>query len=245
MRYIYSLMPALVRISEIGLYLRCPRLIYFENLRRTPKKVDTKHLLLRSLMLSFSQKQDLEGQLKESLARLEAELPLVYEIEPEEMEPACRELEGEIAGIAQGLAGHLDHLLPCLAEVDLYSDRLGLSGRLDRLAPGSTPSLIRTGKAPEDGIWKRDRLMLAGYALLLGEKNRTHINQGLVEYPRQALVRAAEIHSVDRARVLRIRDRIRQIKEGQLPDRPEDAPCPACWAAEICETRHSLASRFF
>jgi CRISPR-associated exonuclease Cas4 len=196
-------------------------------------------------MLSFSQKNDLEGQLKENLARLEAELPLVYEIEPEEMEPACRELEGEITGIAQGLAGHLDHLLPCQAEVDLYSDRLGLSGRLDRLAPGGTPSLIRTGKAPEDGIWKRDRLMLAGYALLLGEKHRTHINQGLVEYPRQGLVRAAEIHGVDRARVLRIRDRIRLIKEGQLPDRPEDAPCQDCGAKEICETRHSLASRFF
>ena len=65
--------------------------------------------------------------------------------------------------------------------------------------------------------------MLAGYALLLGEKHKTHINQGLVEYPRQALVRAAEIHSVDRARVLRIRDRIRQIKDGRHSDRPEDS----------------------
>jgi CRISPR-associated exonuclease Cas4 len=234
-----------VRIYEIGLYLRCPRLIYFENLRNTPRKIDAKHVLLRSLMLSFSQKEDLEGQLREILARLQEELPLVYEIKPDEVESACRELEGEISGIARGLAGQLDLLLPCQAEVDLFSDKLGLSGRLDRLAAGGTPSLIRTGKAPEDGIWKRDRLMLAGYALLLGEKHRTHINQGMVEYPRQGQVRAAEIHGVDRARVLRIRDRIRQIKDGQLPDRPEDAPCPACEAREICETRHSLASKFF
>jgi len=238
-------MPTLVRIYEIGLYLRCPRLVYFENLGRKPKKIDTKQILLRSLMLSLSQKSDLEDQLKEILARLEEELPLVYEIEPDEMGPACRELEGEIASIALGLAGNLDLLLPCQAEVDLFSEKLGLSGRLDRLAPGSIPSLIRTGKAPEDGIWKRDRLMLAGYALLLGEKQKTHINQGLVEYPRQALVRAVQIHSVDRARVLRIRDRIRQIKEGQLPDRPEDAPCRDCEARGTCETRHSLASRFF
>jgi CRISPR-associated exonuclease Cas4 len=234
-----------VRISEIGLYLRCPRLIYFENRGRMPKKIDARQILLRSLMLSFSQKSDLEAHLKEILARLEEELPLVYEIDPEEIRLACRELEGEIASIAQGLAGHLDLLLPCQAEVDMHSDRLGLSGRLDRLAPGSTPSLIRTGIAPQNGIWKRDRLMLAGYALLLGDKCNSHINQGLVEYPRQAQVRAVQIHSVDRARVLRIRDRIRQIKEGQLPDRPEDAPCQACEAREICETRHSLASRFF
>jgi len=239
------LMSSLVRISEIGLYLRCPRLIFFDNLRNTPHKIDARQILLRSLMLSFSQKEDLEGQLRESLARLEVELPLVYEIDQDEVEPACRELETEIAGIARGLAGHLDLLLPCQAEVDLYSDKLGLSGRLDRLAPGGTPCLIRTGQAPQDGIWKRDRLMLAGYALLLGEKQRTHINQGLVEYPHLGLVRAAEIHGVDRARVLRLRDRIRQIKDGRLPDRPEDAPCQACWAAEICETRHSLASRFF
>jgi len=124
-------------------------------------------------------------------------LPLVYEIDPFEVEQACRELDGEIAGIARDLAGHLDLLLPCQAEVDLYSDKLGLSGRLDRLAAGSTPSLIRTGKAPQDGIWKRDRFILAGYDLLLGEKQRTHINQGL------------------------------------------------CEAKDICETRHSLASRIF
>jgi CRISPR-associated exonuclease Cas4 len=238
-------MPTLVRISEIGLYLRCPRLVYFENLEKMPKKIDAGQILLRSLMLSLSEKSDLEGKLKESLARLEEELPLVYEMETDEMEQACRELELEIASIAQGLAGHLDLLLPCQAEVDLFSDKLGLSGRLDRLAPGRTPSIIRTGRAPQDGIWKRDRLMLAGYALLLGEKHKAHINQGLVEYARHGLVRSVQIHSVDRARVLRIRDRIRQIKEGRLPDRPEDAPCQACFAAEICETRHSLASRFF
>ena len=239
------LMSPPVRISEIGLYLRCPRLVYFESLGDRPREVDAAHILLHSLMLSLSQKSDLEGQFREILARLEEELPLVYEIEPEEIGPACRELEGEIAGIARGLAGHIDQLIPCQAEVELYSDKLGLSGRLDRLAPGSIPSLIRTGKAPQEGVWKKDRLMLAGYALLLGEKHRTHINQGLVEYPRQGLVRAVQIHSVDRARVLRLRDRIRQIKEGQLPDRPEGAPCQACWAAEICETRHSLLSKFF
>lgn len=238
-------MPPPVRISEIGLYLRCPRLVYFENLGSMPQKIDARQILLRSLMLCLSQKSDLEGHLKEITARLEEELPLVYEIGPDELAPACRELEGEIGRIARGLAGHLDLLLPCQAEVDLSSDKLGLSGRLDRLAPGGTPSLIRTGKAPQDGIWKKDRLMLAGYALLLGEKNRTHINQGQVEYPRFGLVRSVQIHSVDRARVLRIRDRIKQIKEGQLPDRPEDAPCQACAAAEMCETRHSLASKFF
>ncbi len=196
-------------------------------------------------MLGLSDKTDLEDQLRESLASLEVELPLVYEIEAEELGPACREMEHKIAEIAQGLSTQLDLIMPSSVEVDLRSEKLHLSGRLDRLAPGCTPSLIRTGRAPEDGVWKSDRLMLAGYALLLGEDQGKKINRGLVEYPRSGLVRSVQIHSIDKARVLRIRDRVRLIQEGQLPDRPEDARCDGCLAREHCETRHSLASKFF
>jgi len=234
-----------VRISEIGLYLRCPRLVYFESLGSMPVENDARQILLRNLMLSISQKNDLEDHLREIASRLEEELPVIYEVGPGDVSSACRELEEEIAGIAQKLTGNLDLLLPYEAEVDLHSEKLGLSGRLDRLAAGGVPSIIRTGKAPTEGVWKRDRLILAGYSLLLAEMKSRHIDCGLVEYPRQGLVRSVEIHSVDRARVLRIRDRIRLIKEGQLPDRPENAPCKSCRMTETCQTRHSLASKFF
>jgi CRISPR-associated exonuclease Cas4 len=234
-----------VRISDIGLYLSCPRLVYFDNLGGITRKNNAEQILLRSLVLSLSQKSDLEAQLKEALARLEEELPIVYEIEPGELGPACREMEEKIALIAQGLSPHCDRLFPCEAEVDLRSEKLGLSGRLDRLAPGFTPSLIRTGQAPEDGVWKKDRIMLAGYGLLLGERHNLKINQGLVEYPRSGIVRHVQIHSVDKARVLRIRDRVRQIKEGRLPDLLENARCDKCAELERCEMKQTLASRFF
>lgn len=239
-------MSSLIRISDISLYLRCPRLIYFDALGNLPRRIGPEQLLLRSLMLSLSGETDVEAQLRSALSRLELELPLVYEIEPAKLSPACREMESRISELACGLAPHFDLLLPCEVEVDLRSDRLGLSGRLDRLVTkGRVPSIIRTGSAPEDGVWKRDRLMLAGYALLLAEKYGEKASRGLVEYPRSAAVREVEIHSVDRSRVLRIRDRVRQIKEGQLPDRPEDARCDGCEVKERCETRHSLASKFF
>ncbi len=194
------------------------------------------------LSISLSDDRDVEAQLRSTLSRLE----LVYEMEPIKLSPACREMESKIPELACGLAPHLNLLLPSEVEVDLRSDRLGLSGRLDRLVTkGRVPSVIRTGSAPEDGVWKRDRLMLAGYALLLAEKYGEKASRGFVEYPRSAAVREVEIHSVDRSRVLRIRDRVRQIKEGQLPDRPEDARCDGCEVKERCETRHSLASKFF
>lgn len=200
-------------------------------------------------MLSLSTEADqesLEAQLGAALSRLEQELPLVYEIEPAELSPACREMEGRIPQLAKGLANHINLLLPSEVEVDLRSDRLGLSGRLDRLVTkGRIPSIIRAGSAPEDGVWKRDRLMLAGYSLLLAERYGEKVSKGLVEYPRSGMVREVGIHSVDRSRVLRIRDRVRQIKDGQLPDKPDDARCETCEVKERCETRHSLASKFF
>ncbi|MDM7940790.1 MAG: Dna2/Cas4 domain-containing protein [Methanothrix sp.] len=238
-------MPSQIRISDIGLYLRCPRLVYFDAMGRLSHKSNPMHLLLRSLMLAIVDEEDLEGQLKGSLTRLEQELPLIYDIEPYEINSACRELEGKIPEIASGLLPYIGMLVPGEVEVDLRSEKLGLSGRLDRLAPGGIPSLIRSGKMPEDGVWKRDRLMLAGYSLLLNERYGKKLGHGLVEYPLSGQVRKVQIYSVDRARVLRIRDRVRQIRGGQLPDRPEDARCIECEALEHCETRVSLASRFF
>ncbi|HPT20277.1 MAG TPA: Dna2/Cas4 domain-containing protein [Methanothrix sp.] len=251
-----------VRISDISQYLRCPRLVYFEGLESLPSRQDAGRILLKSLMLSpllgtegaedtaaaagdAKASPGLADRLKSILSTLEEELPLVYDLPAGVVEDACRELDGAIEDMARGLALHLDQLFPCRAEVDLYSDRLGLSGRLDRLAPGMVPSIIRTGKAPPEGIWKKDRLALAGYALLLGEKEGLHVNRGLVEYPRSGLVRDVQIFGVDRARVLRLRDQIRLIKDGRLPDRPEGAPCEGCPARQKCESRHSLLSKFF
>jgi len=239
-----------IRISDIGLYLRCPRLVYFDSLETMPQKQDALRILLKSLMLSpllaaGADASDLVSRLQSILSALEEEMPLVYDLPAEEVQAARQQLEGEMEAIARGLSSNLDRLVPCQAEVDLYSGKLGLSGRLDRLAPGTTPSIIRTGQAPPNGIWKRDRIMLAGYALLLGEREKLQINRGQVEYPRSGQVRCVQIFGVDKARVLRLRDRIRLIKEGRLPDRPDGAPCEGCPARQKCESRHSLLSRFF
>ncbi len=240
-------MHPLVRVSDIGLYLRCPRLVYFDALGTLPRAIDPEQILLRSIMLSLSLEYEdgIESHLYSILTKLETELPLIYEIEAERLEEALEDIRGMIPGIAKGLSSHLSMLFPSIVEVDLYSDRLGLSGRLDRLISDRIPSIIRTGSAPEEGVWKRDRLLLAGYAILQGERCGTVLNRGRAEYPREGLVREIQIHSVDRARVLRIRDRIRQIKDGQLPDRPADSNCDKCIVREKCETRYSFASKFF
>ena len=237
-----------VRISDIGLYLRCPRLVYFDALGSLPRKARPVHLLLRELMLGISGSDDLEEVLDTILSKQEQDLPLIYgdEIDPEELCMASQEVKAMIPRMAQGLATVLDKILPSDLEVDLRSDRLGLSGRLDRLVTdGHVPSIIKTGFAPDDGVWKKDRLQLAGYAMLTEEQYGGRIEQGLVEYPRSGIIRTVQIHSVDRGRFLRIRNRVQQIKEGRLPERSEEARFIDCELKDKCETRMSLASKFF
>ena len=108
-----------VRISEIGLYLRCPRLVYFQNLGSIAAPEDAARMLLRALMFSLSSSpssqlsaSDLKGLLEENLGQLEQEMPVIYEIDSALVESACRDLEPEIESISQGLAGSLDLFLP-------------------------------------------------------------------------------------------------------------------------------------
>ncbi len=245
-------MPAHVRISDLALYLRCPRWIYFESMGHSawPESKNIFNLLLKDLGLSLSDFEggNLETWLIEKLDQAEVELPIVYgAIDPEVLRAASEEIRKIIPEMTRGMEHKLELILPSESEVELQSDRLGLSGRLDRLVLGEStlPSIIRTGLPPETGIWQSDRLSLAGYALLLEEERGERIEKGLVEYPRAGEIREVNIRVVDRRRVLRIRDRIRQIRDGKLPDRPESAPCESCPFEDKCKTRRSIASRFF
>jgi CRISPR-associated exonuclease Cas4 len=257
-------MPSPVRISDISLYLRCPRLVYFQAMGRPvwPKADSPARLLLREMALSLSEFEpeggiDLLAWLGEALDRAEAELPVIWGegVNIHDLRAAAVEIRETLPEMASSLSPKLVLLTPSEVEVDLRSDRLGLSGRLDRIVsraggcgPGgriSIPSIIKTDNPPERGVWRSDRLRLAGYAILLEDELKGKVDSGIVEYPRAGEVREVEIRSSDRRRVLRIRDRVRLINGGKLPDRPREAPCDRCPVLETCETRHTLASKFF
>lgn len=247
-------MPTPVRISDLGLYLRCPRQVYFQALGHLAlEKTNRVHsLLLRELALSFSAMEpgaDIEMWLANRLKTAQLELPIIYpgEIDPNDLRKAAGELKLQIPEMAESYAPWLDQILPSVLEVDLRSERLGLSGRLDRLVEKDhpIPSIIRTGRPPKQGVWKSERIRLAGYAVLLEDARGERIDSGLVEYPFAGEIRQVKIRSIDRSRMLRIRDRIRQINDGRLPERPKSAPCDKCRLEEKCEVRRSLASKFF
>jgi CRISPR-associated exonuclease Cas4 len=191
----------------------------------------------------------LAAHLTSALERGASNLQIAYlgQIDPAEVSFAALEIGELIPMMASGLSPLLRLILPSEVEVDLSSERLGLSGRLDRLVKKDPPlpSIIRSGLPPEEGVWRADRLRLAGYALLIEDGRKRRIDSGLVEYPKAGVIREVTIRGIDRSRVLRILDRIRQIKDGRLPDRPDGAPCDLCVLKERCDSRWSLASRFF
>jgi CRISPR-associated exonuclease Cas4 len=162
-------------------------------------------------------------------------------------------LEGIKCGILESVERlGADRLVELLTSHDtepvLYSKKFGLSGSPDRLlmtddVPGL--SIIRTGRAPESGIWKDDRIRLTALSILVEEEYDCVVGSGTVEYARYGIVRNTKIKRSDRRKVLVLAGRIRKIRDGRLPHRPDDAPCDYCSYREICQITPTLASRFF
>ncbi|RZN42131.1 MAG: Dna2/Cas4 domain-containing protein [Methanosarcinales archaeon] len=142
----------------------------------------------------------------------------------------------------------LTKITPCAVEHTLYSDALGIAGAPDKLVRingGILPYLIRTGEKPDQGAWKPDRLQITACAMLVEETFGQTVKYGIVEYARFFELREVQIRLKDRRKILELRNRIRRIKDGKMPDRPRDAPCEFCAYTENCVTQRSLASKFF
>ena len=81
--------------------------------------------------------------------------------------------------------------------------------------------------------------------MLVEERFEHVVKHGFVEYARVFEIREVLIRPRDRRRVLELRNRVRMIKGGRMPDRAQDAPCEFCAFEEDCVTKRSLASKFW
>ena len=131
-------------------------------------------------------------------------------------------------------------------EHTLVSEKLSMGGSVDKLIRTEEeiiPCTIKTGKCPEYGVWKSDRVQLAAYAMLIEEEFETTVKRGFVEYIRAAEFRETQIRRRDRAFALQILKRVKRIKGGVFPEKGENAPCDNCVFEEMCETRKTLLSK--
>ena len=256
-----------ILVSDITAYLRCPRLVYFRNVYQNKQKnINEKylsHLILKELALTYHHALascDVAETLHIELDRIINELPVLYRAELSDVNRSMilSAASGiDIDAIGSRIAESIQRtgreelrtkITPCAVEYTMYSGALGIAGSPDKLvrADGCVhPSMVKTGNVPDCGVWKPDRLQITAYAMLVEETFGKVVEYGIVEYARFFEIREVAIKHRDRRRVLELRNRIRMIRDGRMPDRPRDAPCDLCAYTEDCIARRSLASKFF
>ncbi len=249
----------MIRVSDISVYLKCPRMCYFiKRGQELMKEVTVEYiqrLLLKEMALIYGSALN-DGNtlsaLDHELERLSDELRIIYRQELTEASDDA--VNNAVSGVRTWLEGISSNLSSehysriCELEPALRTEKLGLTGIPDKLitiGDELTPSIIKTGAMPENGVWKSDRLQLTAYAILVEETYHTVVTRGFVEYARWGKVREVIIKKHERRKILQLRDRVRKIEAGFMPERPTHAPCEHCGFKGICDVKSTLASRFF
>ncbi|MDI3502257.1 MAG: CRISPR-associated exonuclease Cas4 [Archaeoglobi archaeon] len=222
-----------VRVSDISLYLRCPRILYFVSNGHSLREKEDE--LLRRIFWKevFSRYPLLPGEIDVSEI-----IEAILETHPY---LSREDLEG-FRGLK--IPSSEDSSDPYKIDVELHSERLKMSGILDKIVfrDEPTPVILRLSKPPSQGIYRSDRLKLTAYSML-AEERFGRIRRGYVDYAPYGVLREHRIRFVDRKKIIRIRDKIISIYRGELPPRKEG--CSGCEFSELCEVESSLLSDLF
>ncbi len=251
----------MIRVSDITIYHKCPRMCFFTNKGHNLIKEVTpgylEGIILKELALVYDLAFNSEDKLSimnRELDRISKEIPVIYRnelpgINDETLAKSVTDIRSFLESICSNLssyngffAGELSH------NESLQSEKFGLTGSPDRLIRANDeliPSIIKTGSMPLNGVWKGDRLQLTAYAVLVEEKYDIPVRRGFVEYARLGLVREAAIRRHERRNVLQILEKIKKIQNGIMPEKPKDAPCEYCGFTGICDVKSTLTSTFF
>ncbi|WP_167848833.1 CRISPR-associated protein Cas4 [Methanolobus halotolerans] len=263
-----------VNVSEIVLYLMCPRKVYYSCRGHETFPAATfsyiGHLILKEMGLKYpdllktysSKDDDILADLETMLLRVSEELAFIY---PEEFACVSSDMIEEaithvrscindmgpnlLSFITDDSSGQLREQLMSAESGHLYhSEKLDLSGIPNSIIDidGTlSPLLVKTGQCPEQGVWNNDRLHVASLAMLMEKSNNSHVRSGIVVYARQGSIRNVNVRSDDRRKVLQVLGRVRKVKGGSLPDRKESSLCEDCAYLEMCKVQSSLVSKFF
>ncbi len=251
----------MIRVSDITIYHKCPRMCFFTNKGHNLIKEGTpgylEGIILKELALVYDlafNSEDKLSILNLELDRILKEIPVIYRnelggIDDEMLAGAVTDIRAGLPVICSNLSSYNGFFEGELSHNEtLQSGKFGLTGSPDRLIRTNDelmPSIIKTGRVPLNGIWRGERLQLTAYAVLVEEKYDIPVRRGFVEYARLGMVREAAIRRHERRNVLQILEKIKKIRDGIMPEKPKDAPCEYCGFTEICDVKSTLASRFF
>jgi CRISPR-associated exonuclease Cas4 len=252
----------IVRVSEAAAYYLCPRLVYF-NRKSTPQvcNAEVRASIFKSISygLPYAISSHMpESGLQEAIQRSGSDAMAIYgEQFRDIIEATCKEAMERVPGILQGIEceRHLlgdDTLMrllsPAYAALSVYSERLRLSGIIDKVAnikDGLVPVIISTSMPPESGIYPSDRVRLAAYAMLIHERYGVDCHHGAVEYVSGWRIRLTDVRHEDRRRALYARNRVLEMDLGRMPEASRGKWCGRCRYYESCNVKASLLDKVF
>jgi CRISPR-associated exonuclease Cas4 len=121
-------------------------------------------------------------------------------------------------------------------DVRVVSEIQKMAGMIDRITGDGTFSIIRASGAMPFGAYAADRLRIAAIALCLEEMTGSEVNGGNIEYIPDGITRFHEVQPRDRRMVISTLHKLREIREGAMPQHPLNAPCNRCRHREKCES---------
>jgi len=119
-------------------------------------------------------------------------------------------------------------------DVGVSSEKQGMAGMIDRVFDDGSFSVVRASGAMPFGTYAADRLRIAAIAVCLEETTGKEVVGGSVEYIPDGVSRHHEIQPRDRRLVLTALKKLREIRDGGVPQPPLNAPCNRCAYQEKC-----------
>lgn len=126
-----------------------------------------------------------------------------------------------------------------LSEVRVESETLGLKGVIDeiqRYENEFVPVELKTGKAPNTGVWEGHKVQIGAYMMLLLEKNSLKVKEGIVKYLDFGIERQIVLDPFLKKEIIELASKVRKLlSQKTLPPKTEQKnKCTACQLHEEC-----------
>lgn len=251
-----------VNVSDMATYLFCPRLAFFRYGHEKELTVsEIRADIVKSLSgcyreaLSSSTPSSMLGS---AIGSACSDAVIIYgACYKEHIDIIEAEMKARATCIISGLQSERKRLgecrlsvwlSPASAGVAIHSDRLRLSGVIDRVVridDKLAPVVISASAPPPNGIYASDRVRMAAYAMLLSEKYDIDVAHGAIEYALEWRIRETEIRYQDKRKALYVKNRLIEAREGKMPDPNRGKWCEHCDFSQACNIKASLLDSLF
>ena len=139
-----------------------------------------------------------------------------------------------------------EQLIPKIkSEYRIDSEELELRGIVDQIEvypTGKIPIELKTGNAPDEGVWPGHRIQLGAYALLMEEKFKTPITEGFVVYLDKQERRHIVINPFLKQEVRELKNKVRELLGStETPEFVDNEnKCKKCGLKEQCFDENTL-----